>query len=471
MPYFTDYLKKEDEENPSQVQISGASPTTDSSGALSQQKGDNKGLVTGSGYQNLDKYLTTNQPQAFGQQVLGKVGSEVGAVQQNIGKIEGAKSQIAEQNKTPEQAQLNAAIANPTGANAETWQAWQNQKYQGPQSTADVGAYNQLGSATQKAQTSAKLLGNEAGRFTLLDSYFGRPNYNFGEKSLDNLMLQNAGVGRQAQGLQNQVTALKTEGQEVGKGLQNTITGTQGQVAASRAATRGAIGIGENGEVLTGDKAGAIGQQWSAVDQALASQNAARQAENASISSGLSNGILSPEQMAKFGLTAGEQTYNINPGSYFTAGADLTKNQVMTPEQQARIRALSSMAGITDTYATGDLSAKSDPYSFNTAQFKNDVGGAKSAYERESDALFKQVADQDVRDDGGDPNVADDPYQYANYLRGVVGGNDYNGFASSDVNTQNALKKYNAAKAALDSKYGVGNSIGPTGRTMGGIRR
>jgi len=385
MPYFTDYAKKEDEENPGQLQISGASPTTDSSGAISQRTvaGSGKGLVTGSGYQNLDKYIQNNQPQAFGQQVLGKVGSEVGAVQGNLGKIGEAKTQIASQNKTPEQAQLNAAIANPVAADAKAWQNWLNQQYQGPTAVSDVGAYNRLGSSTQKAQTSAGLLGNEAGRFSLLDTYFGRPNYNYGEKSLDNLLLQNAGVGRQSQGLQNQVTALKTAGKEAGIGLQNAITGTEQNVAQSRANARGLIGIDENGQVITGANAGAIGKQWSAVDQQIAEANAQRQAQQQEVLNNLQGHALTAAQLKQFGLQGGEQIYNVDPSQYFTKGSDLNKSQVMSANDLARIRALSQMAGVTDTYSPTELTAKTDPYGFNTAQFKNDIAAAKANYDRD----------------------------------------------------------------------------------------
>lgn len=384
MPYFVDQnLEDEDkEQDPSTVQISGASPTTDNEGGMSEgsnQQGNKKDLVTGSGYQNLDKYLSTNDSQKFGQQVVGKVGEDVQKVESNIGEARANTGKIQEQNKTPTMEQVNSSLANPVGANAQEFQGWLNQTYQGPKSVADVGDWNKYQSSANKAETSAKLLGSEPGRFTLLDSYFGRPSYSQGEKSLDNLLVQNAGIGRDTKNLQNQVTSLRADGAKAGNELQNTISGTGALVDKSREATRGAIGIDDYGQVITGDNAGAIGKQWSAVDQAVAQANSQRQAENARLTSALSSGSISDQDKAALGLGSGDR-FNLNLSNYFTGGQSLNKNQVMTPEQQANIRALSQLAGVTDTYAANDLSAKSNPYIFDNARFKNDVSAAEASY-------------------------------------------------------------------------------------------
>lgn len=422
MPYYNDpNLEQDPNKDQTNTPISGAAPTTDSSGSVAAP--NQKGLQTGSGYQNLDKYLQTNSNNGFGGQLGQKVQGQVDMAKQGIqAGADQFNSQVSSANKIPAQSDVNSAIANPTGANASDFQNWENQSYSGPNSLADsASAWNKVNSGISTAGTQAQLLGTEPGRFTLLDSYFGRPNYSFGQKSLDNALVQNAGVGGQTQAIQNQATALKAQGSQVSKDAQNTAAQRAGEVEQSAQGVRNAIGIDQNGQVVTGDKAGAIGKEEAAATQALTDQNAQRQAAVKAIQSGAGSNYFDADQLTQLGLSAGDHPYNLNLNDYIKSNPDLTLDQSLSPDQRARIQALDSLAGISDPFAQGSPLAATDPFTFDKAGFQNASSKVGQEYNNKVSSLLaqgfpgKQISPQefqfelqDLRQRASDPN---DPYR------------------------------------------------------------
>lgn len=406
MPYFTDpNLEEEDKQaqNPSDVKISGASPTTENTGGTpqqpnggvstpqAQQQAGGKDLKTGSGFQNLDKYIDTNQPQQFGQQFLGKVSDQVtDASQKQSQAADEFKNQVTSANSLPTQDQINGAVADPTKADPAAFQTWTSQSYKGPQSLGEnQDAWNKYWSSTNQANTSAQQLGTEPGRFSLLDSYFGRPQYNFGEKSLDNLLVQNAGLGQQTKDVQKNASGLVSQGTAQAKDLQSYASQRAGQVDQSKNAALGAIGLDANGQVVMGDQAGAIGKSYQQVQDELAATNASRASDQSAIQSALASGKLTPQQLQALGLTSGEKIYNLDLSKYVTPGADLTRDQTMTADERSRIQALSQLAGIDDTYANGTAQDPTAAYTWNQNDFNNDLASAKNQYNTDAANIYK----------------------------------------------------------------------------------
>jgi hypothetical protein len=386
MPYFYDQNLLDQEKDPTeanQVQISGASPTTDSSGEPTQGQ-TKKELNTGSGFQNLDKYLATNQSQNFGNQVLGKVSNEIQGAQKNQQDASKQfKEQVTTANSLPTSEQVNQALANPAQANAKEFQKWGSQSYSGPKSLGDSQAnYNQFWSGVNKANTEAKMLGSEPGRFSLLDSYFGKPSYSYGQKSLDNLLIQQSGLGQQTQDLQKQAAQLKSQGKAESDSLQNFAAQRAGEVENSRKNTLSAIGLNPDGSVVRGANAGALGKQYQAVEDAVANQNTQRHSEQQALAEGLRQGSITKAQAEALGIE-NPTLYDLNLNDYLSMGADLTKDQVMTPEQRAYIQALSDLAGTTDNFAGGTGQAPARVYTFDNSRFTNDVGAKANAYANE----------------------------------------------------------------------------------------
>lgn len=378
MPYVYDPnldKDKEDQEGQlasgaSEVKLAGGSSTSEAQGSEPNST-SGKELNTGSGYQNLDKYLSTNESQKFGNQVLGKVGETLDTAKQNQAQASDAfKNQVTKANYTPEQSQLGEVLANPSQANAKDFQNWMTQTYSGPKSIGESqNNWNKFWSGTNQANTNAKLLGSEAGRFSLLDTYFGRPQYNFGEKSLDNLLVQQGGIGRETRNLQNEATQLRSKGEEQAKNLQGFAANRAGEVNQSRENVNQAFNQAQ-------------GQAQQEVQNALQQSQSQRSAEQAALRSNLAQGRATQDQMAKLGLREGQELYNLDLAKYLSLNPNLTKEQVATDEQRARLNALSQLAGQQQTYLGAKENA-SNAYGFDSGRFQQDVAAAKAGYQQD----------------------------------------------------------------------------------------
>lgn len=426
MPYVYDpNLEDEDKEHQiSNTPISGASPSVDSAGTPEQQARAQPSQNTGSGFQNLDKYLQTNNAQQFGQEVVGKVQNKVDTARQNINDASHSFGQKVESsNSLPNQQQLNQSIANPDQADQNQFADWRTQTYSGPHSLSESqDDYNKLWSGTNQANEEAKSLGTEAGRFALLDNYFGKPTYSYGQKSLDNLLLQEGGIGSAINQLQNDAAQLKTYGNNQASALQNQASQRAGQVNESRQGVRKAIGIDEQGGVIQGSNAGSLGKKYADVQREVDAENAARQAQYEGVKGQLQGGGLSKELTDRFGLPDNITYYNLNPLDYLSNSDPLTKDQVISDDERAYIQALSQLAGVTDTFASNPSQAKTDPYSFNGDRFKNDISTTQS--------------------------------DFMNGIRSILSqkGENYNG------NPQQALKHYLDEKSQMEESNRIANS-------------
>lgn len=365
------------------VQLSGASTVADPSGnATGNGTQPGAQVKSGSHFQNIDRYLGVNPAQDFGNQFLGKVANQVSGVSGQMDQAaDQFKNQVTGANQLADTGSLQSALTDPTKADKKQFQTWENQSYQGPNSLSESqDAWNKYWSGVNQAKTNTSLLGNEAGRFALLDQYYAKPSYNFGQKSLDNLLVQQSGLGQQTQALQKQAAGLQAQGKQKAEDLQNFASQRAGEVEANRNMVRSAIGIDDKGNVLTGDQAGAIGKAYGAVDAETEKANADRLAQQQAIQSGLQSGNLTPEQLSALGLTKGQKLFDVNLGNYLTLGGNLSRDQVMTPEERARIQALSDLAGVTDTYASGLPSAAGSAYSFDADRLKSAVNDRQNAY-------------------------------------------------------------------------------------------
>ncbi len=406
----------------------------------------------------------------------------MGQAQQNQAKAaDQFKEQVNSSNYVPDQSQVNSAIANPTSADPKAFQTWESQSYGGPHSLADSPSLqNQYTSGLNRANTSAKELGSEAGRFSLLDSYFGRPSYSFGEKSLDNLLAQEGGAGKQARNLQNQAATLQGQSTQQAQELQNLASQRAGQVEQSKNYARGAVGLDENGQVIRGANAGALGKQYDSAQAALDQQNQERGHINKTLQGDLSRHALSADDLKSLGLD-NTATYGIDPGNYYSPGNDLTINQTLTPEQRSYIQALSGLAGVTDTFASGAAQDKTDPYSFDKARFGNDVSASKAGFEREYGDVVSQVKNDPALDGlfgntyrfdlSNQFNPASLINDLANKRAEVLGPNSpYNGYSVFGLDQKlksRATAKIDELISQLNStmnKYGINPKSGTSGQ-------
>ena len=379
-----DEQQKQDQSAQS-VQISGASPTVNSGGTTGQKSGPEAAPNTGSGFQNLDKYLQTNSSANLGSQVAGNVQGKIDTAKQNFDTAGSSFTQkVNTANNLPNQSDVNSAIANPQNYDPTTFQNWENQSYSGPHSLAeDQEDYNKYWSGTNQAKTEAGLLGTEPGRFSLLDTYFGRPNYSFGQKSLDNLLIQQEpGMGAKTSDLQNQAAQLQTQGTQQAQNLQDLASQRAGQVEQSRQMVRNAIGIDPNGQAVTDPNAkgyGAIGQYETNL------QNAYNQEQQAWVDQ-------YNQAMANAAAQKGQSSlYGVDPTSYIKQSAPLTLNNTISADQLSYIRALQKLAGVSDAYGAINPQAASGQGYTTVGDMNNDVNAAKASYQRSYSDVYNSA--------------------------------------------------------------------------------
>lgn len=360
MPYFSSLRDDDDEEL--RLQLSAPQSTTSP-----QVVGGSKGLNTGSGYHNLEKYLQGGQ--GFQSEFLGKIGKDFDQAEQGIKGAAGQfKDQVTQLNKTPTTQQITNAIANPNSVDPSTFQSWQKQTYQGPKDLSEnKSAWDQYWGGVNRTEGIAKNLGSESGRSTLLEQYFGRPNYTYGQKALDNLLLGNA--GSQASPLQERASQIKAQATQQNKGLQNYVSEQQGKVQQSRNAVNNAYNT-------------AVGNVKNAVEDKLTNLNKIREAEKNKLLTNLEHNYLNRDQIGKFGLSPLDQLFGINltDQRYLTTYDPLKLEQVATPEQKIRLDALNQLAGTPQTYL-GTLSSPTETYSVDKDTLRADLNQRKTNYE------------------------------------------------------------------------------------------
>jgi hypothetical protein len=428
MPYFSNYAKDDQEGAEGQGQANGAGGFNRGAGGGAQAPGgagiqaqpgaaegasQKNAANTGSQYQSIDKYLGANADSQFGNQLAGKVqGQQQKGVQDQAQTTQKFNEQVYSSNYVPTQEQVQGAIADPVNADQKQYQQWMNQTYTGPNSLADAPSLqNQYWDSTKKAvKQTGQIAGNDTGQYSLLNSYFGSPagasSYSSnsgptGAQALDLSLAQHtAGYGDRVQGLKSSANAIQNAGLAGQSNFQNTANAHAGNVANAAQAARNAIGIDKNGQIIQGQGAGAIGQLEAEINQGVTDANSGRAGSVSALQQQLAGGDISgltPEQLALFGLTPGQQTYNQNLGQHVSGGVPHTAANTMTPDQLARLKALQGLAGISpDTLASTTLSAGS-PMQVDQAGVQNSLQNAKNAFERTvvqtPDGLKMTIAD------------------------------------------------------------------------------
>lgn len=416
MPYFDD---KEDENNQNQqnpqnensVQISSSAPTADSSGSLggahsassSSQSNNNftsqQPLNTGSGYHDLSAYLQNNNQ--TGNQVNEKIQNQFSQAQQGItDSANQFSNQVKQSNQTPSSDQIQNAVSNAKNASSADqaqYQGWENQKYQGPTSYVNSGQYQQAQNGINQAQQTANLANTGAGRFTLLQSYFGNSGtpYTTGETNLDNQLLGQSSSFNPAQ-YQAQASQLSQKANQTEQDLQNQIGLAAGNVEKSAQNARNAVGIDASGNPVNTGAFGVLANDLQSETNQANQENL--NAYNQLLSD-LQNGSLNEGEFQATGIQPGSSLYGVNPLNYVTQGKPLTQNQVISPSEIAQAQALANLSGTSNPYPNTPLTS-TPAFSFNKDSFQNDVSKAKTNAAKD----WSQISNQIEQDYSGNPN-------------------------------------------------------------------
>lgn len=401
MPYFYDPNLDPEKDKASGLQLSSASRSIDPTG---ESKAEGAGPRTPTGqnrFQNLDAYLQNNNAQAMGQNFGNQLKSEIGKAQSAMDEAaQKFQSTVNASGVTADASKIDQALADPTKADAKEYQSWMNTEYKGPKNLEeDSGAWNQYWGGAQSAKNSTQLAGTESGRFALLDKYYGRPSYSFGEKTLDNLLIQKGGGLNDLKSIQDQSANLFAGGSKKVNDLNSYAAQRAGEVERTRKKAREAIGLDEQGKV----KGGALGKLQDDVTQRAKLMNESMGNIYGDILMDVGDDQLNDATLRSLGLNEGENLYDLNLANYIQKGKPITVENAATADDYTRYLALSQLAGIDPTFLTeqgrSNAQVLGAPVSFDRGAFQRDQQArskilqdnydrAKAAYDEATHGLF-----------------------------------------------------------------------------------
>lgn len=353
MPYFRNPLIDEQElENgeQSQVQIGGGGDAA--TGPAESDSGNQpKNSPTGSNFQNLDKYLSVNPAKEFSTELQGKIQGDIQKGRdQTRQTFQNLNTEVASY-KAPDKSAVTAAVANPVAANPTDYQGWINQTYKGPMSLeSNQNASNTVRGAVQGATDKAGLAATTPGRFTLLDSYFGKPQYSMGQKSLDNLLVRKGG-GLNASALKGSANSLAQSTKVNERDLQNAAGVKVGEIEQGRKFARSTLGIDDAGN-LTGQ--GALGEFDKGLAERAALKNQQAQADYDGLVDRYQRNALTDADLQSLGLRRGQRLYGLDLANFLSKGTNANAQNVASADEYAKYKALNNLGGLTGQLLTDE---------------------------------------------------------------------------------------------------------------------
>ncbi len=401
MPYSFDPLDEEQKKK-AQEQQGGAAPSmtgggqtfgAGSGGGLSQGPQADKGAQTqGSGFVGLDKYMAANRGNNFGNQVTGKVQGDVDQAKQGLASGTQAFTDASNQGTTrwnDVQGDVKNIVDNAgSGTSADDvskYQGLAGAKYQGPESFLGSAYGTAAQGKVQKAAQAGQALQSEGGRFALLDNYFGRPNYSMGEKSLDNLLVQNApGVAAKSQLIGGETKKLSRDAGQTEQSLNNL-------AASNRQATQDTA---KNTKDYLGNANAGFQKD---LDQRYQQYKSDTDASNAAMRSDLADNAWDQKTMAAFGVTPGTALWGVNAGSYLQDNPKASLGQFASDQDYAKYLAMEQLAGEDPSYLSAadrdkaGTGAAMGSYTVDQPRFQSDVQQGHMAYNSAIQGLHDDI--------------------------------------------------------------------------------
>lgn len=388
----------------------------------SNQQSPSEIAKRGSGnFQNLGEYLRVNAPQQFGEKVAGKIGDEVTSAGQTIDQAQSDFKGRVDDNTVRDTNNLSGMVAtDPRQVNQEQFTKLRDANYGGPSSIYDAkDLTSRVSSAAGTATGKANASQSEAGRFALLDSYFGKPKYTQGQKTLDNLLIQND-PGSQAafEQMRQNADAVSARSKQLAPEAEAYAAQGRAATEGTRTAARGALGI-DNAGAYTGQ--GAIGALNQGVDQRTQGLNDANAAAFQQ-AKGLTPGNkfnLSPEFLAAMGISGVDKGYGVDANPYLSQYAPITREQALTGDEAARARALESLSGggpLFNSYDEAGTAPQNPKVNVNKTGYQNAVQGRKQDYTNQTNQYNQQRDQIQQQIDKIKNNVFIDPAEVQNLI-------------------------------------------------------
>lgn len=323
------------------------------------------GTASGS-YTNLQKYIEANKGLDFGGQLGGKLESEAEQGIQQLGEKEGEfRSGVEQGTLSFDEGLKNKITQAPESLSEEekgSAQKLRTGSYQGPTdfggeaSDDPYASLRQYFSGLEEKEKAASDTGSQKG---LLKQYYGRPTYTSGEQDLDTLLLsgQRAPI-------------------EKGKGKLSEVIGKYGQkkeelrgVAeegrrkseAAKGEYRSLFGLDEGGSVKPYERGKAPeGLIQKGLSDLYAKEQARKDELAAIYKDPYSFKYRDPKSKEMLGVDRNELGIDPTSERYMTPVQDINYQRTASQQDLARMKALSDLAGVDQTYLDPNLVGQLD---------------------------------------------------------------------------------------------------------------
>lgn len=420
MAYISDDLSL-DQEDPNKKTSADASPTqlSASSGVTSPSStaasGDAASKPSQSGWTNLNQYLDANKDQAakIGSDVANTISSEATGAQDSLKQAQGAFTAAADTggpSLVKDQSTIDATLADPVNASADpskiaAFQNDLNSSYKGPNSLQDMGGYADAASKYNKANADLSMTGTESGRMGLLQNQFARPDYNQGQQSLDQLLLEGnpnaqsslSNLGGKFSGIMNELGQANSDSSNYAAGRAADAKAANNYASTQEAAAFNPITAGINSRVQAANQAetalrGGVDQNKALLQSGTITNDLARQLGLLDMHSSYAGGDLAMQDSTQPNNLK-MQTYGIDPSRYlnYKQGDVANTSNIANASEAAQINALYALMGqqnttIADPSKVGTYKAGSavlDP------TFRKDVDAAHTEVLRQQAAAYQ----------------------------------------------------------------------------------
>ncbi len=327
-------------------------------------QGSSKGPSRSGAFTNLNAYLNANKEQAtqLGQNVASNVSNQAEQAKTQLSQTQDQFKNQADQNSVNRNQNLvNQAVSDPTKFvqdqnNVNEFTKIRDAQYKGPAGIQDVQNYGQASQQVNKANQAVENTKSEAGRFTLIQDQFKKPNYTRGQQKLDQLFLQNDTGSRSAfENVQQRYSGLMAQLNQAQTQSQEYAAARKAETEAARNDARTALGQLDDPSTPENEAAGAMGAfQTDLQGRTQAMRNKEQDAYNRLVAatSGTGDLELDADTMERLGLTEGQRLFNVdlsrvapqyNPNS-------INDQTVASADDYAKYSALAKLAGIDPTY-------------------------------------------------------------------------------------------------------------------------
>lgn len=394
---------------------------------------------------NLQKYLDANKGNAeqMGQTITSNLNNQAMDAQSKVNVFANNGPQAIQKETTDS---INQRLDNALNTDKNQYKSLKDTGgYTGPSYYDQINGYTDAQKSTQKAQNDLNLSKTEEGRQNLLTNTYSRPNYSQGQKTFDNLLLQNNPSSKKMfEDTSSRWANLNSLLDSAQTNAQNTINSNKQTALANKEL------VNKTEEDYVNNFINPIQQRADQFNQDSASRIGSLKAD-------LADDSLKSDTLSFLGIDPGQKLWDLNLNDYMNydqTQADL--NNVATNEERTRWAALQNLLDGNDQRITQD-GKTINPASFDKEKFLADQKAAEDFFNQAaSNTKFSQdfgfgghdsVSDLErmVGDNGAWIGIGQGSVSVADYLKNGDAAFQY-GSGGGRVGEGNYWDSANAAK-------------------------